>query len=79
MSLPSEMTLGEPLMPVPGTSEFHPLDQYQCLSEPSVPRAKVCSMPARSTSVAGPLRPAFKFNGETFYMHGINVGVMVQF
>jgi Putative beta barrel porin-7 (BBP7) len=36
-------------------------------------------LPFSAAAPSGPLRPAFKFNGDTFYMHGITVGVAVQF
>ena len=35
--------------------------------------------PGTTAESLGTLRPAFKFNGETFYMHGISLGVAVQF
>jgi len=36
-------------------------------------------LPFNAAAPAGALRPAFKFDGESFYMHGISLGVAVQF
>src|SRR6476469_3745224 len=36
-------------------------------------------LPFNAAAPAGALRPAFKFEGGSFYMHGISLGVAVQF
>jgi Putative beta barrel porin-7 (BBP7) len=36
-------------------------------------------LPFSGVAPTGPARPAFHFNGEEFWMHGINVGLSVQF
>ena len=36
-------------------------------------------LPFSGAAPSGPARPAFHFNGEEFWMHGINVGLSVQF
>lgn len=36
-------------------------------------------LPFSGATSSGPARPAFHFNGEEFWMHGINVGLSVQF
>jgi hypothetical protein len=36
-------------------------------------------LPFSATSPTGPGRPEFRYNGESFYMHGISLGLAVQF
>jgi hypothetical protein len=36
-------------------------------------------LPFSGVAPSGPARPSFQFNGEEFWMHGINVGLSVQF
>ena len=36
-------------------------------------------LPFNPGPVSGPIRPLYRPDGETFWMHGINVGVAVQF
>ena len=36
-------------------------------------------LPFSGVAPTGPARPSFHFNGEEFWMHGINVGLSVQF
>jgi hypothetical protein len=36
-------------------------------------------LPFSAATPSGPLRPAFKFSGDSFYMYGVSLGVAVQF